>query len=41
LQEAVAAVVCLGYPLCGGGDCGKRRDKALRELSTPIAVQSG
>jgi uncharacterized protein len=39
LQEAVAAVVCLGYPLCGGGDCGKRRDKALRELSTPIPVQ--
>jgi predicted alpha/beta-hydrolase family hydrolase len=41
LQEAAAAVVRLGYPLCGGGDCGKRRDKALRELSTPIAVQSG
>jgi uncharacterized protein len=41
LQEAVAAVVCLGYPLCGGGDCGKRRDKALRELSTPIPVQGG
>ena len=27
LQETVAAVVCLGYPLCGGGDCSKLRDK--------------
>src|SRR5438309_124020 len=25
LQETVAAVICLGYPLCGGGDCGKLR----------------
>jgi hypothetical protein len=41
LQEAVAAVVCLGYPLCGGGDCSKLRDKVLRELSTPILFVQG
>lgn len=41
LQEAVAAVVCLGYPLCGGGDCTKLRDKVLRELSTPILFVQG
>jgi len=41
LQEAVAAVVCLGYPLCGGGDCSKLRDQVLRELSTPILFVQG
>ncbi len=41
LQEAVAAVVCLGYPLCGGGDCNKLRDKVLPELSTPILFVQG
>jgi uncharacterized protein len=41
LQEPVAAVVCLGYPLCGGGDCGKLRDKVLRELSIPILFVQG
>ena len=41
LQEPVAAVVCLGYPLCGGGDCSKLRDKVLRELSTPILFVQG
>ena len=41
LQEAVAAVVCFGYPLCGGGDCSKLRDKVLRELSTPILFVQG
>jgi uncharacterized protein len=41
LQETVAAVVCLGYPLCGGGDCSKLRDKVLRELSTPILFVQG
>src|SRR4051812_40843998 len=29
LEDAVTAVVCLGYPLCGGGDCSKMRDKVL------------
>ena len=41
LQETVAAVVCLGYPLCGGGDCSKLRDKVLRDLSTPILFVQG
>ena len=38
LQEIVAALVCLGYPLCGGGDCSKLREKVLRDLSTPILL---
>jgi uncharacterized protein len=41
LQETVAAVVCLGYPLCGGGDCSKLRDKVLLDLSTPILFVQG
>lgn len=41
LQEAVAAVVCLGYPLCGGGDCRKLRGKVLRDLSTPVLFVQG
>jgi predicted alpha/beta-hydrolase family hydrolase len=41
LRKAVSAVVCLGYPLCGGGDCAKLRDKVLRELSTPILFVQG
>jgi predicted alpha/beta-hydrolase family hydrolase len=41
LQEAVSAVVCLGYPLCGAGDCTKLRDKVLRELSAPILFVQG
>ncbi|MEA3210124.1 MAG: uncharacterized protein QOE70_3181 [Chthoniobacter sp.] len=41
LEEPVAGVVCFGYPLCGGGDCTKLRDKVLRELSTPILFVQG
>jgi len=41
LVEAVAAVVCFGYPLCGGGDHEKLRDRVLRELSTPILFVQG
>lgn len=41
LHENVAAVVCLGYPLCGGGDPTKLRDKVLRELSTPVLFVQG
>jgi hypothetical protein len=41
LEERVAAVVCLGYPLCGAGDCTKLRDRVLRELSTPILFVQG
>ena len=41
LEERVAALVCLGYPLCGGGDPTKLRDKVLRELRTPILFVQG
>lgn len=41
LQERVSAVICLGYPLCGGGDPTKLRDKVLRELTTPILFVQG
>jgi uncharacterized protein len=41
LHESVKAVVCLGYPLCGGGDCTKLRDKVLIELRTPILFVQG
>jgi uncharacterized protein len=41
LERKVAAVVCLGYPLCAGGDPAKLRDKVLRELSTPILFVQG
>jgi predicted alpha/beta-hydrolase family hydrolase len=41
LEETVAAVVCLGYPLCGGGDPTKRRDAVLRALATPILFVQG
>jgi predicted alpha/beta-hydrolase family hydrolase len=41
LQEPVAALVCFGYPLCGGGDPTKLRDQVLRELSTPVLFIQG
>jgi predicted alpha/beta-hydrolase family hydrolase len=41
LEESVAAVICLGYPLCGGGDRTKLRDKVLRALSTPVLFVQG
>ncbi|HSH40302.1 MAG TPA: alpha/beta family hydrolase [Chthoniobacterales bacterium] len=41
LEENVGALVCLGYPLCGGGDPAKLRDKVLRELRTPILFVQG
>lgn len=41
LEENVNALVCLGYPLCGGGDPTKIRDKVLRELTTPILFVQG
>src|SRR3954453_17509135 len=41
LVEAVDGVVCLGYPLCGGGDPNKLRDKVLRELTTPTLFVQG
>ena len=41
LEENVSALVCFGYPLCGGGDPSKLRDKVLRELRTPILFVQG
>jgi hypothetical protein len=41
LEERVAGLVCLGYPLCGGGDRTRMRDKVLRDLRTPILFVQG
>lgn len=41
LKEPVSAVICLGYPLCGGGDPSRLRAEVLRELSTPILFVQG
>lgn len=41
LEEKVEAVVCFGYPLCGGGDRSKLRDKVLRALDVPILFVQG
>jgi predicted alpha/beta-hydrolase family hydrolase len=41
LEENVDALVCLGYPLCGGGDQTKLRDQVLREITTPILFVQG
>jgi uncharacterized protein len=41
VEEKVAGLVCLGYPLCGGGDRTKLRDKVLRELQTPVLFVQG
>ena len=41
LQDKVAALVCLGYPLCGGGDPVKLRDKVLLDLQTPVLFVQG
>jgi predicted alpha/beta-hydrolase family hydrolase len=41
LEEPVTGIVCLSYPLCGGGDPARLRDKVLRELQTPILFVQG
>jgi len=41
LVEPVAAVICLGYPLCGAGDRSKLRDQVLLELRTPAMFVQG
>ena len=41
LEEPVAGVVCFGYPLCGGGDPRKMRDRVLRDLQTPVLFIQG
>jgi len=40
-NEDIGAVICLGYPLCGGGDPTKLRDQVLRELRTPLLFVQG
>jgi uncharacterized protein len=41
LEEEVRALICLGYPLCGGGDPNKLRDQVLREIRTPVLFVQG
>jgi predicted alpha/beta-hydrolase family hydrolase len=41
LLEKVNGIICFGYPLCGGGDPHKLRDKVLRDLATPILFVQG
>ena len=41
LEEKVDAIVCLGYPLCGGGDRARLRDEVLRASRTPILFVQG
>ncbi len=41
LEEQIAGVVCLGYPLCAGGDPTKLRDKVLREMTTTVLFVQG
>jgi len=41
LEERVAALVCLGYPLCAMSDRAKLRDEVLRALNTPILFVQG
>src|SRR5438128_2841498 len=41
LGEKVNGVVCLSYPLRGGGDRSKLRDQVLRDLRTPILFVQG
>jgi len=41
LEEKVAGVICLGYPLCSLGDATKLRDEVLRRLATPILFVQG
>jgi predicted alpha/beta-hydrolase family hydrolase len=41
LVEKVEALICFGYPLCGGGDRSRLRDLVLLELSTPILFLQG
>ena len=41
LEEDVAAVICLGYPLCGGGDAAKLRTEVLHRLTRAILFVQG
>jgi predicted alpha/beta-hydrolase family hydrolase len=41
LEEPVTGLICFGYPLCGGGDPTRLRDKVLHDLQTPILFVQG
>jgi uncharacterized protein len=41
LEEDVAGVICLGYPLCGGGDPKRLRADVLLALATPMLFVQG
>ena len=41
LEVPVSALICLGYPLCGGGDTAKLRDQVLPNLTAPILFVQG
>jgi len=41
LEESVAGVVCLGYPLKGAGKAGQLRDEVLLALRTPVLFVQG
>lgn len=41
LEESIAGLICFGYPLCGGGDPTRLRDKVLQQLQTPILFIQG
>jgi predicted alpha/beta-hydrolase family hydrolase len=41
LEEQVNGLICLGYPLCVGGDVTRLRDKVLRQLQTPVLFVQG
>jgi predicted alpha/beta-hydrolase family hydrolase len=41
LEEEVPALICFGYPLCGGGNPSKLRDQILREIRAPILFIQG
>ena len=41
LEEPVAALVCLGYPLVGIGQAAQLRDRVLVELARPILFVQG
>ena len=41
LVENVMALICFGYPLCGGGDRSRLRDQVLLDLEAPILFVQG
>lgn len=41
LEVPVDGLICLGYPLCGGGKREKLRDEVLKKLEAPILFVQG